>query len=125
MKEIDRDICLELEKAIEENQDKSFVELLYELGVIAPEMSTDEASEITYERMKDKIKEIIPKSATDCLRRIEKICKNAVDTYDNEEFYEDDVDKFLGESMMAQTVLDVIDQYKAYLGMIEHTNEKQ
>ena len=121
MKEIDRDICLELEKAIEENQDKSFVELLYELGVIAPEMSTDEASEITYERMKDKIKEIVPKSPTDCLRRIEKICKNAVDTYDHEEFYEDDADKFLGESMMAQTVLDVIDQYEAYLKMIETT----
>lgn len=121
MKEIDRDICLELEKAIEENQDKSFVELLYELGVIAPEMSTDEASEITYKRMKDKIKEIVPKSPADCLRRIEKICKNAVDTYDHEEFYEDDADKFLGESMMAQTVLDVIDQYEAYLKMIETT----
>lgn len=121
MKEIDRDICLELEKAIEENQDKSFVELLYELGVIAPEMSTDEASEITYKRMKDKIKEIVPKSPIDCLRRIEKICKNAIDTYDNEEFYEDDADKFLGESMMAQTVLDVIDQYEAYLKMVETT----
>ena len=42
---------------------------------------------------------------------IEKIiqeCQEAIDTYDKEQFYEDDCDKFMGESFMAQRILDLI-----------------
>lgn len=44
---------------------------------------------------------------------IEKIireCQEAIDTYDKEQFYEDDCDKFLGESFMAQRILDLIQE---------------
>lgn len=44
---------------------------------------------------------------------IEKIiqeCQEAIDTYDKEQFYEDDCDKFMGESFMAQRILDLIQE---------------
>ena len=47
---------------------------------------------------------------TDCLlKQIVEKCKKAINTYDNGEYYEDDVDTFMGESIMAQSILDLLD----------------
>ena len=116
MNETDRAICIELEKALEDNKEgRSFIELLYDLGVIAPDLDMNEPSEVTYKRVKEKVGAFIPKNPVEALEKIEMICKEAVRTYDNEEFYEDDCDRFLGESIMAQNVLEVIDELDAYL----------
>ena len=124
MLEINRAICLELERALEENdKDKTFIELLYDLGVISPNLDMNESSETTYERMKDKISEVIPKSPIECLRQIERVCSEAVKAYDNEEFYEDDCDTFMGESIMAQKVLEIIEKFDTFVKMVE-TREK-
>ena len=49
-------------------------------------------------------------NCTDCLlKQIVEKCKNAIKTYENEEFYEDDCDRFLGECSMARDVLDILD----------------
>lgn len=44
------------------------------------------------------------------INRIIQECQEAIDTYDKEEFYEDDCDKFMGESFMAQRILDLIEE---------------
>ena len=125
MKEVDRAICLEVEKALTEcGEDKSFVEILYDLGVIAPEMETDEASEITYDRVKEKVGTVIPKTPIDCIKQIEMVCHEAIDAYDREEFYEDDCDSFMGESMMAEKILEIIGQFDAFVKMVAQ-DEKQ
>ena len=125
MKEVDRAICLELEKALSESEDKSFVEILYELGVIDANLDMNESSDSTWERMSKKLSNAVPKTPLECISVVEKICDEAVRTYDNEEFYEDDCDRFLGESILAQRVLDIIGQFRAYAQMLEETSEKQ
>ena len=117
MREVDRAICLEIEKALCEYKDKSFIELLYELEVISPELNVNEDSEITYARIKKKIENVIPITAEECLNAIKKACEQAVRIYDNEEFYEDDCDRFLGESTMAQKVLELICSYESFQEM--------
>lgn len=42
--------------------------------------------------------------------KIKKECQEVIDTYDKEQFYEDDCDKFMGESFMAQRILDLIQE---------------
>lgn len=44
------------------------------------------------------------------IEKIKAECQEAIDTYDKEEFYEDDCDKFMGESFMAQRILDLIEE---------------
>lgn len=44
------------------------------------------------------------------INKIKAECQEAIDTYDKEQFYEDDCDKFLGESFMAQRILDLIQE---------------
>lgn len=44
------------------------------------------------------------------INKIKAECQEAIDTYDKEQFYEDDCDKFLGESFMAQRILDLIEE---------------
>lgn len=39
---------------------------------------------------------------------IKSICQKAVNIYNNNEFYEDDSDKFLGECNIAQQILEVL-----------------
>ena len=47
---------------------------------------------------------------TDCLiKQVIEKCNEAVRTYDNEEFYEDDCDRFLGESAFAQEILELFE----------------
>lgn len=47
---------------------------------------------------------------SDCLlKQIVEKCEKAINTYDNGEYYEDDVDTFMGESIMAQSILDLLD----------------
>lgn len=48
--------------------------------------------------------------SSDLIEKIKKECQEAIDTYDKEQFYEDDCDKFLGESFMAQRILDLISE---------------
>lgn len=50
------------------------------------------------------------RDVTDCLiKRVIDKCKEAIKTYDNEEFYEDEADIFMGESNMASNILDMFD----------------
>lgn len=44
------------------------------------------------------------------INKIIRECQEAIDTYDKEQFYEDDCDKFMGESFMAQRILDLIQE---------------
>lgn len=44
------------------------------------------------------------------IEKIKAECQEAIDTYDKEQFYEDDCDKFLGESFMAERILDLIQE---------------
>ena len=44
------------------------------------------------------------------IEKIKAECQEAIDTYVREQFYEDDCDKFLGESFMAQRILDLIEE---------------
>lgn len=47
---------------------------------------------------------------SNCLiKQVIEKCKEAVRTYDNEEFYEDDCDRFFGESAMAQEILELFE----------------
>lgn len=125
MKEIDRAICLELEKALAEAKgEKSFIQILEEIGVLAPTTDPSESSEDTYARVKEHIGEIVPKTPEEALGQIERICKEAVNIYDNEEFYEDDCDRFMGESIMAERVLEVIQKFDAFVGATK-LREKQ
>lgn len=43
------------------------------------------------------------------LKQIVEKCEKAIKTYENEEFYEDDCDRFLGECSMARDILDLLD----------------
>lgn len=119
MKEVNRAICLELEQLLSNDTDKNFVEALYDLGVIDVNLRPDEDSEETWQRVKGNIEDPIPRTEKECLDIIYKICKEAVRTYDNEEFYEDDCDKFMGESIMAQRILDLLYKLDAYKKMVE------
>jgi hypothetical protein len=42
------------------------------------------------------------------IEKIKAECQEAIDAYDKEQFYEDDCDKFMGESFMAQRILELI-----------------
>ena len=44
------------------------------------------------------------------INKIKTECQEAIDTYDREQFYEDDCDEFMGESLMAQRILDLIEE---------------
>ena len=44
------------------------------------------------------------------IEQIKAECQEAIDAYDKEQFYEDDCDKFLGESFMAQRIIDLIQE---------------
>lgn len=44
------------------------------------------------------------------INKIIRECQEAIDTYGKEQFYEDDCDKFLGESFMAQRIMDLIEE---------------
>ena len=48
--------------------------------------------------------------SSDLIEKIKAECQEAIDTYNKEQFYEDDCDKFLGESFMAQRILDLISE---------------
>ena len=52
------------------------------------------------------------------------VCHEAIDAYDREEFYEDDCDSFMGESMMAEKILEIIGQFDAFVKMVAQ-DEKQ
>ena len=121
MLDINRAICLEVERALEEstNKNKTFIETLYELGIISPNLDMNESSETTYGRMKERIVEVVPKTPIECLRQIERICNDAIRTYDNEEFFEDDCERFMGESIMAQNVIEIIAQVDSFVKMLE------
>ena len=43
------------------------------------------------------------------IKQVIEKCNEAISTYDNEEFYEDDCDRFLGESAMAQEILELFE----------------
>ena len=45
---------------------------------------------------------------SNCLiKQVIEKCKDAIKTYDNDEFYEDDCDYYLGQSHMAQEILEL------------------
>lgn len=50
------------------------------------------------------------KDIDNCLiKQVIEKCKEAISTYDNEEFYEDDCDYYLGQSHMAQEILELFE----------------
>lgn len=120
MKEVNRAICLALEQLLSEEEDKNFVEALYDLGVIEANLSPDEDSEVTWKRVKENTEDPVPRTEKECLEAIHKICAEAVRVYDNEEFYEDDCDRFMGESIIAQNIIEIINKFEAYEDMAKH-----
>ena len=49
-------------------------------------------------------------NCTDCvMKRIVEKCREAQEIMDKEEYYEDDFDTFNGESIMAETIMDMLD----------------
>lgn len=120
MKEVNRAICLELERILSEEEDKNFVEALYDLGVIDVNLRPDEHSEVTWKRVKENTEDPVPRTEKGCLEAIQKICREAVRIYDNEEFYEDECDRFMGESIIAQNIIEVINKFEAYRDMAEN-----
>lgn len=46
--------------------------------------------------------------SSDLIEKIKKECQEAIDTYDKEQFYEDDCDIFKGEAIMANRILELI-----------------
>ena len=113
MKQANKIILEALELKLEAEEDIEFIEALYELKIVG-EHNNWEPSEETVERLEKVLAEedSYPKTESECLERIEKVCQEAEQTYDNENFYEDDVDTFMGEASMARDVLEIIDQYK-------------
>ena len=113
------EILIELEKKLNKEDSMDFIEALWDLGIVdnAENLPISESSEDTLARMRTKVEEedkAAPKSSAECLERIKVICKEAIANYDNESFFEDDVDKFMGESIMAENVMDIIDSYEKY-----------
>lgn len=49
-------------------------------------------------------------NCTDCLlKQIVEKCRKAQEIMDKEQYYEDDFDTFNGESIMAETIMDMLD----------------
>ena len=48
---------------------------------------------------------------SELIKKIREECSEAVRTYEQEEFYEDDCDRFMGESCIAQRVLEIIEDF--------------
>lgn len=44
----------------------------------------------------------------DIINQIKEMCEQAIKNYDNEQFYDDDADIFMGESIMANRILNII-----------------
>ena len=44
----------------------------------------------------------------DIINQIKEMCEQAIKNYDNEQFYDDDADIFMGESIMANRILNMI-----------------
>lgn len=42
------------------------------------------------------------------INQIKEICEQAINTYNNEQFYDDDADIFMGENIMADRILNII-----------------
>ena len=42
------------------------------------------------------------------INQIKEMCEQAIKNYDNEQFYDDDADIFMGESIMANRILNMI-----------------
>jgi len=46
------------------------------------------------------------------IEKIRKECKEAMETYDKEQFYEDDCDIFEGEAIMANRIMEMIQEFE-------------
>ena len=120
------DIITAIENKIEANKGSTFMEILWDLGIAGTPEDCYEDSEDTLSRMNKKLAEKnYPKSYEECLEQIKKVCDEAIKSYDNEEFYEDDCDKFLGESNMAQNVMEIIDNYEEYTRMTAYIESQK
>ena len=112
------DILTAIENKIEANKDWSFMSVLYDLDIIDESEVCYEESDVTLGRMNKALSEKnYPKSKEECLEQIKAVCKEAVENYDQEKFFEDDRDRFLGESCMAQNVQEIIDNFEEYQRM--------
>ena len=46
------------------------------------------------------------------IERIKQECQEVMDTYDKEQFYEDDCDIFEGEAIMANRIMEMIQEFE-------------
>ena len=97
-----------------------FIQGLWALGVISAEGEDKfyEESEDTFKTIKkffaEALGQPIPCNLQEACAMIKEKCKEAIRIYDNEEFYEDDCDRFLGESAMAEEILEILDNYETF-----------
>lgn len=106
-----------LDKFFTKNPNMRFIQGLWSLGII--ERDKDDFYEESRETL-EQAKEILalgesikcPCTLEEACAMIREKCEEAIGIYDNEEFYEDDCDLFLGEKSMAETVLEILDLVK-------------
>ena len=106
-----------LDKFFTQNPHMRFIQGLWSLGII--ERDKDDFYEESRETL-EQAREIIalgkrikrPCTLEEACAMIREKCNEAIGIYDNEEFYEDDCDLFLGEKSMAETVLEILDLVK-------------
>ena len=112
--EINKEILEALELKLKADEGIEFIEALWDLGIVPEDQVAWVSSEEILSNVNKAIKEEekYPKSEAECLQEIEEICKEAKAIYDNDNFFEDDRDRFMGEASIAEDVLEVIGQYK-------------
>ena len=125
-----QDYNLEIVSRLEEfftddkNKDLRFIQGLWALGVADGSDLFYEESIKTLAKIEKKLKGDLPCTEGELLDIIRKKCEEAIKTYSNNEFYEDDCDLFLGESNMAETILDVVNGYELMKGVLADENKE-
>lgn len=126
-----QDYNLEIVSRLEEfftddkNKDIRFIQGLWILGIADGNDLFHEESLKTLAKIEKKLKGNLPCTEQECLDKIREKCEEAIKTYANEEFYEDDCDQFLGESNMAETILDIVNGYELMKGLRAHESENK
>ena len=110
----------------DKNKDLRFIQGLWALGIIEAEEEDKfyEESVKTLAKIEKKLKGDLPCTEGELLDIIRKKCEEAIKTYSNNEFYEDDCDLFLGESNMAEIILDVVNGYELMKGVLADENKE-
>lgn len=111
----------------DENKDLRFIQGLWALGIVNAEGEDKfyEESIKTLAKVEKKLKGDLPCSEEELLDRIREKCEEAIRAYSRNEFFEDDCDLFLGESNMAETILDIVNGYELMKGVLKDDKDKE